>query len=70
MVKFLNEICVWIVREIKMSVVWKIDELFDVIKEEVEVWEVGENRRVIEERSLKVIVYWYRNVRYYMMISI
>lgn len=48
MFKFFNGLCVRIVREM-MSVVWKIEELMDVIKWEVEVIEVSENVKIIED---------------------
>ena len=65
MAKLPNEIRVRIARETKTSAVWKIDELLDVTKEEVEAREVGENRRATEDRSLKVTAHRHRNVRHY-----
>ena len=52
MSKLPNEVRVRIARETK-STVWKIEELMDVIKREVEARVVSESVKIIEERKQK-----------------
>ena len=50
MSKLPNEVCVRIARE---STVWKIEELMDVIKQDVEAREVSKSVKITEERNQK-----------------
>ena len=63
MSKLPNDLRIRIARE-TASAVWKIEELIDVIKREVEAIEVSENVKITEDRNKKPPPYQNKNVKY------